>query len=330
MESNQDVAGKLGTVIVRLQSRRVSWWTLGIILSLFMAACGSTLTTVEQSSASSNPAESQESESDADTLPGTEEFGLSQEELVTSIEMIEGLIASCMNEAGFEYIANDYNTVRQGMTADKTLPGLSEDEFIEQYGYGIATLYTGLPPQLADVSTPAQIGLGEQNVQIFRNLSPEDQVAYNRTLFGESEEATLAVALETEDLSRTGGCTRSAIEQVFTTEQLNMSYTSPKDILIEQDPRMVAALAEYAKCIQEAGFDYNHENEIEPDLRNRLDAITKGLPLESLSPEDREALTALQGEERAIAVASLECEEEILEPVEDQVEQELFSGGTQQ
>ena len=329
MESNQEVAGKIGTVIVRIQSRRVGWWALGVILSLLMAACGGSLTTLEPS-ASSNSAESQESEADADALPGTEEFGLSQEELVTSIETIESLIASCMSEAGFEYIANDYNTVRQGMTADKTLPGLSEEEFFEQYGYGISTLYTGLAPQLAEVALPAQIGLGEQNVQIFRNLSPEDQVAYNRTLFGENTEATLAVALETEDLSRTEGCTRSAIEQVFTTEQLNMSYTSPKDVLIEQDPRMVAALAEYAECIQEAGFDYNHEKEIEPDLRNRLDAITDGLPLESLSFEAREALTALQGEERAIAVASYECESEILEPVEDQVERELFSGGTQQ
>lgn len=302
------------------QVKRPLLLAFALVISVLLAACGGTLTTLGSS------ADSQDSAEDAESAPGTEEFGLTREELVTKIETIEELIASCMSEAGFEYIANDYNTIRQGMTADKTLPGLSEEEFFEQYGFGISTLYTGLPPQLAEVALPAQIGLGEQNVQIFRNLSPEDQVAYNRTLLGENTEATLAVALETEDLSRTGGCTRSAIEQVFTTEQLNMSYTSPKDALIEQDPRMVAALAEYAECIQEAGFDYNHEREIEPDLRNRLDAITEGLPLEALPPEAREALTALQGEERAIAVASYECESEIIEPVEEQVERELFAG----
>jgi hypothetical protein len=326
MAINKDIVEKIRTTAARLQSRRVGVLALGILIGILVAACSGNLTIPNPSTS----ADGQDSEEEEVDLPGTEEFGLSREELVTSIETIEGLIASCMSEAGFEYVANDYNTVRQGMTADKTLPGLSEEEFFEQYGYGISTLYTGLPPQLADVAIPAQIGLGEQNVQIFRNLSPEDQVAYNRTLFGENAEATLAVALETEDLSRTSGCTRAAIEQVFTSEQLNMSYTSPKDALIEQDLRMVAALAEYAECIQAAGFDYNHEKEIEPDLRNRLDAITDGLPLESLSSEAREALTALQGEERAIAVASYECESEILEPVEDQVERELFAGGAQQ
>lgn len=326
MAINKDVVEKIRTIATRLKSRRIGILALGVVIGILVAACSSNLTIPNPSTS----ADGQDSAEEGGDLAGTEEFGLSREELVTSVERIEELIANCMSEAGFEYVANDYNTVRQGMTADKTLPGLSEEEFFEQYGYGISTLYTGLPPQLADVAIPAQIGLGEQNVQIFRNLSPEDQVAYNRTLFGENAEATLAVALETEDLSRTSGCTRAAIEQVFTSEQLNMSYTSPKDALIEQDLRMVAALAEYAECIQAAGFDYNHEKEIEPDLRNRLDAITDGLPLESLSSEAREALTALQGEERAIAVASYECESEILEPVEDQVERELFAGGAQQ
>ena len=326
MEINKDVVGKMRTIAARLQSRRVGLLALGVVIGILVVACSGNLTIPNPSTS----ADSQDSAEEAGNPTGTEEFGLSREELVTSIERIEELIASCMSEAGFEYVANDYNTVRQGMTADKTLPGLSEEAFFEQYGYGISTLYTGLPPQLAEVTTPAQIGLGEQNIQIFQNLSPEDQVAYNRTLFGENEEATLAVALETEDLSRTGGCTRSAIEQVLTAEQLSTSYTNPKDALIEQDPRMVAALAEYAECIQEAGFNYNHEKEIEPDLRNRLYAITEGAPLETLPADAKAALTALQGEERALAVASYECESEILEPVEDQVERELFAGGTQQ
>jgi hypothetical protein len=321
MAINKDVVEKIRITATRLKSRRIGILALGVVIGILVAACSSNLTIPNPSTS----ADDQDSAEEGDNVAGTEEFGLSREELVTSIERIEELIASCMSEAGFEYVANDYNTVRQGMTADQSLPGLSEEEFIEQYGYGISTLYTGLPPQLADVAIPAQIGLGEQNVQIFQNLSPEDQVAYNRTLFGDNEEATLAVALETEDLSRTGGCTRTAIEQVFTAEQLSTSYTNPKDALIEQDPRMVAALAEYAECIQEAGFSYNHEKEIEPDLRDRLYAITGGTPPDTLPADAMAALTALQGEERALAVASYECESEIIEPVEDQVEEELFA-----
>src|SRR5258706_14647660 len=71
---------------------------------------------------------------------GTEEFGMSPKELVQAIEKTEELIARCMQEQGFRYIAADHNTVRAGMAADKSLPGLSEDEFVKRYGFGIATL----------------------------------------------------------------------------------------------------------------------------------------------------------------------------------------------
>ena len=49
---------------------------------------------------------------------GTEEFGLSQRELVQAIERTEELIAKCMREQGFQYIAVDHATVRAGMAAE--------------------------------------------------------------------------------------------------------------------------------------------------------------------------------------------------------------------
>jgi hypothetical protein len=318
---------------LRFYWRSIALLAIGSLLSILVAACGNTSASGEPSSNSPNVSDSSTTGQDvqsaarqASALPGTEEFGLSKAELVTSIEGVEALIAACMSEAGFEYIAVDYNTVRKGMVSDKSLPGYSEMEYIQEFGFGISTLYTGLPPQLAQTGTPAQIGLGEQNVQIFRNLSPADQVAYNRTLFGENSDATFAVAIETEDFTRTGGCTRKAIEQVFAPEQLTATYVNPKDALIEQDPRMVAALAEFADCMRAAGFDYNYEREIEPDLRRRLYAITGGAPIESLSDDARAALTELQGEERALAVVTFNCEDRILDHVESQIERELFAG----
>ena len=314
----QPFAQKIRTRVTIPRSRGVGLMALCLIIGVFLVACDGGSPSPDQST--NAPAASQ------DSLPGTEEFGLSQEGLVKSIEAVESLIATCMSEAGFEYIAVDYNTVRKGMRADKSLPGLSEKEYTDQYGFGISTLYTGLAPQLVDATTPAKIGLSEQNVQIFNNLSPADQVAYNRTLFGENTDATFAVAIETEDFSRTGGCTRAAIEQVFTPEQLSTTYLNPKDALIEQDSRMIAALAEFANCMRAAGFDYNYEREIEPDLKKRLYAITGGAPIESLSAEARTALTELQGFERALGVVAYDCEKRILDPVEDQVERELFAG----
>lgn len=302
-----------------VQNRQYQLLLLALIV-FFMTACDGGFTSTNLPALTQNQG----------ILPGTEEFGLSKKELVQNIEDVESLIAQCMNEAGFEYIAADYNTVRRGMTSDKSLPGLSERTYIDRFGYGISTLYTGLAPQLAKDTTPAQIGLGERNVQIFRDLSPVDQVAYNHTLFGENLDATFAVAIETEDFSRTGGCTRTAIEQVFTPEQLNISYLSPKDALIEQDPRMVAAIAEFGVCIRDAGFDYNHEREIEPDLKERLYAITEGAPVESLSADALAALQELQAYELALAAASHDCEVRVLEPVEDQVERELYASRDRQ
>jgi hypothetical protein len=262
-------------------------------------------------------------------IPGKEEFGMTSGQLFAAVENVEAQISKCMNEAGFEYIAADYNTVRRGMTADKSLPGVSEGEFIDQYGYGISTLYTGLAPQLSELSTPAQLGLGERNVQIFKSLSPADQVAYSHTLFGEHPDATFAVALETEDFTRTGGCTRSAIEQFFSAEQMSATYVNPFDVLVDEDPRMVEANAQFAVCLRDAGFTYNHEREIEPDLRKKLDDITGGAPLEALSSDALAALTELKGYERSLASAALNCERKYLDPVADLVERELYAGPQQ-
>jgi len=306
------------------QSGRIGLLTMGLVFALLVAACNGS--SISPTPLTNTPAASQGGATRQPGPPGTEEFGMTKEELVRSIEAAEALIAQCMREAGFEYIAVDYDTVRKGMTADKALPGVTDEQFIAQYGYGISTLYTGQSPQLADIPTAAQIGLGEQNIQIFKSLSAADQVAYNLTLFGQNPDATFAVSLEAEDFSRTGGCTRTAVEQVFTSEQLSTTYLNPKDALIQQDPRMLAALREFADCVREAGFSYNHPNEIEADIKNRLDALTKGAPIGALSPDARAALTELQGEERAVAVVATECEADLLEPVAVQIERELYGG----
>jgi hypothetical protein len=258
---------------------------------------------------------------------GTEEFGLTRAQLVQSVEKVEALISRCMREHGFEYVAADYNTVRKGMTADKHLPGLSEEEFVAKYGFGISTLYTGQPPQLAEGYSPAKAGLGERNVQIYKTISPADRVAYNRALFGEHTDASFALALEKENFARTGGCTRKAVEQVFTSEQLKSTYYNPKDAMVNKDPRMKAALRKYAHEMRKAGFQYNHPDEVEPDIWDRLAAITKGgtIPIEKLSGEQRGALKTLQDYERKAAAKNLKLQKDVFEPVEEKILEEMFA-----
>jgi hypothetical protein len=260
-------------------------------------------------------------------LPGTEEFGLTSRELVQAVEKVEALIAECMREQGFEYVAADYNTVRRGMSAIMSLPGMDEEEFIATYGFGMSTLYTGRPPQLADGYSPGKVGLGERNIQIFNSLSPADQVAYNRALLGENTDMTFAVALDIEDFSRCGGCTLKAIEQVFEPEQLKETYYNPRDALILKDPRMRDVIRKYAEEMRKHGFEYTDPEEVEADVRQRLYAITGGgtIPLEELSPEQLAALEELQEYERRVSVINYELEEELIEPVEEVIEEELFA-----
>ena len=263
------------------------------------------------------------------SLPGAAEFGLTERELVQAVEKVEAAIAQCMREQGFEYIAADYQTVRGGMEAIMSLPGLSEEEFIDQHGFGISTLYTGQAPQLVDGYSPASVGLGERNIQIYLNLSPADRVAYNRALFGENTEASFAVGLDTEDFSRTGGCTRRGIEQAFEPDQLTSAYYNPRDTLIKNDPRMREAYRTYADEMRKAGFNYSDPEEVEADIRERLYAITGGatIPLEQLSPDQLAELKKLQEDERRVSVINFELEEELIEPLEEEIEAELFAGG---
>lgn len=259
--------------------------------------------------------------------PGTEEFGMSRKELVQSIEQVEALIAKCMHEQGFEYTAADYKTVRHAMVSDKSLPGMDEEEFAQQYGFGVATLYTGLAPQLVDGYSPGRLGLGEQNVEAFKKLSPADQAAYNRALLGEHTDATFAVALEGENFSRCGGCTLKAIQQVFKPHQLKATYYNPKDSIINKDPRMKAALRKYSDQMRAAGFDYNHPDQVEPDIRERLAAVTGGqlIPVEKMSSEQKAGLKKLQEYERRVGALSFKLQKQLFDPVEEQIEKEMYA-----
>jgi hypothetical protein len=258
---------------------------------------------------------------------GTEEFGLSPKQLVEAVEKVEGLISKCMREQGFAYVAVDYNTVRKGMAADKTLPGVSEEEFVAKYGFGVSTLYTGQPPQLADGYSPGKVALGERNVENYKKLSAADQVAYNRALFGENTAATFAVGLETENFSTTGGCTRKAIEQVFPPEQTKSTFYNQKDAQVNKDRRMKSALGFYAREMNKAGFKYNHPDEVEVDIRERLSALSGGgtILVEKMSPEQRAALKELQDYERRVAAKNMKMVKEVIEPVEEKILEEMFA-----
>jgi hypothetical protein len=246
---------------------------------------------------------------------GTEEFGLTMSDLTARAEQVEELIASCMAEAGFEYVPVDFTTIRKAMTSDKSAPGMSGSEYLREFGHGIST-----QPDKPIV----EIGLGDQNRRILDGLSETDQVAYRRTLWGENTDATFAFGLESEDFSRTGGCTRTAIEQVFEANELAATYFNPADALILLDPRAQEALDEFAACMSDEGFAYRHPDDVDIDLQLRYDTLVRGRDHDELTAGEADQLAQLQDEERAVTAASDSCERKHLEPVLDRIEEEFF------
>jgi hypothetical protein len=300
----------------------------GLLSGMLMLACGcSSKIKADKDSAAKTNGGNEEPSGDNDAKkPGTEEFGLTPKQLVEAVEKVEGFIAKYMREEGFEYIPCDFQTIRKGMTADKIMPGMTEEEFIKKYGFGVSTSYTGKPPQLAEGYCPAREGLGERNIAIFKKLSPADQVAYNRALLGENTDATFAVGLETENFSRCGGCTRKAIEQVFKPDELKPDYYNPKDALIKKHPMMKLALDQFRREMRDAGYSYAHPDEVEPDIRTRLAAITKNgtIPVEKMTAEQLEALKQLQDYERRVAVLNFDLQDRVFDPVEERIQRSLY------
>ena len=236
-------------------------------------------------------------------------------DLTGRAEEVEALVSGCMAEAGFEYVPVDFTTIRKAMVSDKSAPGLSGSEYLSQYGHGITT-----QPDKPII----EIGLGDQNRRTLEGMSEPDQVAYRRTLWGENQDATFAFGMESEDFSRTGGCTRSAIEQVFAPEELAATYFNPADALVLLDPRAQAAMQEFAACMSEAGFAYGHPDDVDFDLQLRYDTLVRGRDHGELTPGEAEQLQMLQDEERAVTSASDRCEVQVLEPVLDRIEEEFF------
>ena len=244
-----------------------------------------------------------------------EEFGLSLTELAARIEKTEGLIAKCMTDAGFQYIALDFVTVKQAMKSDQTAPGVSSDDYVKQYGLGITTQFN--QPIVA-------FGAGTQNADYLHGLPPPDQIAFKRSLWGEAPDWNHARALEAEDFSQTGGCTRTASEQTYTPTEISGSYINPADVRLEQDPRMIAATKNWSECMRADGYQYDTPTQVEADLHERLAAIVQGQDPTTLTGPALDSLHQLQGEELAIAAALTSCEDQHIAPLQATIEAELY------
>lgn len=235
-----------------------------------------------------------------------EQVGFDQAGLRLRQRKVEELIRDCMKEAGFEYTPID------PAAEDAALLGsanVSDDEFKEQFGYGISTLYEKRAQRV-----------GDTNAAIRGALSPAVQAAYDKALRGEHQDATFFLAVDSGDFSQLGGCTKQATDKVFGGADTLSTLVAKLDELearINNDPRMVAARRKWMECVRDDGFDFAEPDDVDRYLQDKLEAIVGTEP--GAQDYDRAALAALQQEEMAIAKADYGCEDQVISPVEDEV-----------
>jgi hypothetical protein len=273
--------------------------------ALALSACGG----------GNGPASAEGEQTGKAKLPGVKEFGLSEEQFNEHVEKTQALIAKCMTEAGFEYIPVDVKTVEAAQARVRTDPGYTRRTYKEKWGLGVTTRFD---------KPVRDTGLGP-NLQIWQSLPPADQEAYSRTLWGDDPTSDFVFTLDEEDFSSTGGCTRKAVAQVFTPEQLKGTYVNPKDVLVESDPRVVAAKRNWSSCMRSRGYDYQEDqDQIIEEYEERLDKLLDGDDPETLTGARAAALGKLQQEEIAVAVADLDCQVKHSDQVVRQVEIEVY------
>ena len=289
---------------VRACPRRSAGPLVGLAIVLALSGCGSS-----EGSPDGEPTGKEKA------LPGTKEFGLTEVQFVEHIEDTQALIAECMAEAGFEYIPVDVKTIEAAQARMRMDPGYTRRTYKEKWGLGVTTRFD---------KPVRDTGLGP-NLEIWQSLPESDREAYSRTLWGDSPDVDFVFAFDEEDFSDTEGCTREAVSQVFTEKQLKGTYVNPKDVLVENDPRIIEAQDRWTECMRDAGYDYEDDQDvIIEEYEDRFAKLVGDDDPTTLQGPRAAALRKLQQEEIEVALVDLECQLKHTDEVFREVEIEVF------
>jgi hypothetical protein len=240
-----------------------------------------------------------------------DQLGFSESGVAERQSRVEARIRDCMKAQGFDYVPVDPLAQRAAVTGKARM---SDEEFLDQFGYGISTLFG------------RGGGQSDPNERLRKSLGAADRAAYDRALWGDNPGLTFAEAIDNDAASELGGCTKRATEAVFGGAAVLSTLQGKFDELeerITQDQRMVKAVERWTACMEERGYRYGEPEEIDSDLLERFHAIvgsgTQAGATALADPGatyDRARLAALKREEVKIARADLACEKREITPVE--------------
>lgn len=178
----------------------------------------------------------------------------------------EDALRSCMQAAGFSYIALPYG----GMSVVLSLQAeLDKHDFVDQYGYGIVTLIEAEDQQSA-VNTFAA---PDPNEAVRAALPPAEQATYDEARWGAG---TMAGESGPIPADPSAGCEGRA-SRVYAPALLPTAASMElKDLeaTITADRRTVAAEAAWSVCMTAQGWDFRTTVDAPASVRALLDNLT--------------------------------------------------------
>jgi hypothetical protein len=245
-----------------------------------------------------------------------DQLGFTRKGIAAASAKVENSIAACMKEQGFDYIPTDPVAQQAALTGKASM---SDEEYEQQFGYGITTLYGRGNAQT------------DPNERIRSQLGDADRAAYDRALSGGKPEQTFVLAVDTGDFTELGGCTKKATDEAFGGSELLQTLQNKLDQLddsILADQRMVHAMEAWHTCVKDAtGSNYEDAESIEEEIKQQFETIVGSVvPPGQVAPQgtevDMAALHKLQQDEMDLFNKDRGCERKYVDPVENKVRQE--------
>lgn len=253
---------------------------------------------------------------------------------------LEEKVEECMTEKGFEYYPNVSEGEANKLAEAYSLP---DDEFAEQYGYGISTLmFTDDSDEEAN---------DNPNQEYRDSLSAQAQEEYDQALHGdmtsfatsESDGEGAVTAGPPEDADF--GCYGDAADEIYGPRDEGsatdpfLEFDSLMDDLfqlgerVKADPRVAEATDAWRNCMADAGHpDFENVSEPEQQVFQRMNELRGTLAPDDAEagiapPEeddiDPEALAELQEFELELAQADYTCKDDHYNEVAHDVSREL-------
>jgi hypothetical protein len=242
----------------------------------------------------------------------------------------EEIVASCMQEQGFEYTPVENTGVY--ISGDDLDVEWGTKEFAEKYGYGISTDPWGTEDMPVDDGEEYV----DPNQDYVDAMSASEQEAYWAALYGEPVTSDDPEATEAAEWDwTTAGCQGKAQHEVYDAGQDSEEFADLEEEMngiwdqLSSDPRVTELDAAWASCMADAGYEgmtiqsdattalYDEWSDIQgwndPDYNEQVEnwdweAEPEGPPMPTPDADEAKAFT---DKEIAQAVADFTCKDKV-------------------